>query len=221
MHVVLRRWIQIIVCVTLTDVIASGCGHTLNRTDSSSASSTPLDIKCVEDEAALSCRAMLRLDGEADVNAQDVTDTAQWSSSDERAIVARNGRVAANAAGVATITATLQTGEQTHSSSFLVVVDQKRRPRQAYSLQGEVRDFSSFVGVGGVSVTLVDEEGSKRTVITPAEGETTGQFLFSAVPSGTYRIRVARYGYRSTERTVTVPQSTPYTMTMLAEPPAR
>ena len=182
---------------------------------------TTLSVSCEPKSDALNCRAMGHYaDDRADPRKEtDVTDVVTWATSNIKTASVLRGRVTANEPGTATIVASARSGDETVSSSVLIVVDKVRaRPQVAYDLKGEVRDLSS-TGVSNVSLTLVDDAGQVRTLgAREVASRSDGAFGFAPLLSGQYRLRAAKPGYRPVERLVNVPDPTPLTLVLLSEP---
>jgi hypothetical protein len=148
----------------------------------------------------------------------DVSDVVTWATSNVKTASVLRGRVTADEPGTATIVASARSGDETVSSSVLVVVDKRAHPQVAYDLKGEVRDLSS-TGVSNVSLTLVDDPGQARTLSArEVASRSDGAFGFAPLLSGQYRLRAAKPGYRPVERLVNVPDTTPLTLVLLSEP---
>ena len=181
---------------------------------------TTLTVLCEPKTDALNCRAMGHFaDDRADPRREtDVTDVVAWATSNVKTASVLRGRVTANGPGTATIVASASSGDETVSSSVLVVVDKRAHPQVAYDLKGEVRDLSS-TGVSNVSLTLVDNAGQARTLgAREVASRSDGAFGFAPLLSGQYRLRAAKPGYRPVERLVNVPDTTPLTLVLLFEP---
>jgi hypothetical protein len=180
-----------------------------------------LSVSCEPHDGALNCRAIGQLaDDRADPRREtDLTDAVAWATSNVKTATISRGRVTANAPGTATIVASVPSGDETMSSSVLVVVDSKRTcPQIAYDLKGVVRDLSNN-SMTNVEVTLVDDQGHARTMVTrEADSPADGAFRFIPVLGGQYRLRATKPGYRPVERLVNVPDATPLTLVLLFEP---
>jgi hypothetical protein len=178
---------------------------------------TTLSISCEPDDEALNCRAIWDpADEGVDPGGEtDMTNIAAWSTSNAKTANIVRGRVTAKEPGTATIAASVRSGDETVSSSVLVVVDAEgARPQIAYDLKGVVREPSND-GLTNVELTLVDDKDRARsTVISGADG------AFRIVPlvSGQYRLRATKQGYRTVERPVNVPDAAPLTLVLLFEP---
>jgi hypothetical protein len=120
--------------------------------------------------------------------------------------------------GSATITATLRAGDETVTASILVIAgDEGNCPQVAYDLSGAVRDVSN-AAIPDVVLTLSDDRGGDQVVVTGQnDGPSDGTFRFAPVLGGTYRLRATKFGYRSVERVVNVPDRSPLTMVMLSD----
>jgi hypothetical protein len=180
------------------------------------ATVSALSISCEAHDAALQCRALgqnsaQRTDSSNDA---DLTAAVGWSTSNANTATVVRGRITANAPGLATIGASMRSGDETVSSSVLIVVESERTPQVAYDLKGLVRDVLND-GVKNVELTLVDKQGQTRTTIT---GAADGAFQFVPLLSGQYRLRATKQGYRTVERLVNVPDAAPLTLVLLFEP---
>jgi hypothetical protein len=181
------------------------------------ATVTGLSISCEPDDEALNCRAIVGLaDERADPRRDsDMTNAAAWSTSNVKTANIVRGRVTAKEPGTATIAATVRSGDETVSSSVLVVVDAAgARPQIAYDLKGVVRELSND-GLSNVELTLVDDQDRARSVVTTG---VDGAFRIVPLLSGQYRLRATKEGYRPAERQVNVPDEAPLTLVLLSEP---
>jgi hypothetical protein len=181
------------------------------------ATVSALSISCETHDAALQCRALGRHSEQPtdSSNEADLTEAVGWSTSNANTATVVHGRITAHAPGTSTIGASMRSGDETVSSSILVVVDSDRTPPQvAYDLKGLVRDLLND-GVKNVELTLADQQGETRTTI--ADGA-DGAFQFVPLMSGQYRLRATKQGYRTVERLVNVPDAAPLTLVLLSEP---
>jgi carboxypeptidase family protein len=178
---------------------------------------TTLSISCEPDDEALNCRAIGDLAEEGvDLGGEtDATNIAAWSTSNAKTANIVRGRVTAKEPGTATIAATVRSGDETVSSSVLVVVDAEgARPQIAYDLKGVVRELSND-GLANVELTLVDDKDCARSTVTSGAD---GAFRILPLLGGQYRLRATKPGYRSAERLVNVPDASPLTLVLLFEP---
>jgi hypothetical protein len=151
----------------------------------------------------------------ADPRETDMTDVAAWSTSNVKTAKIVGGRVTANEPGTATIAASVRSGNETISSSVLVVVDgEGARPQVAYDLKGVVRQLSND-GLANVELTLVDDQDRARSTATSG---VAGDFRIVPLLGGQYRLRATKQGYRAVERPVNVPDAAPLTLVLLFEP---
>jgi Carboxypeptidase regulatory-like domain len=176
-----------------------------------------LKVSCEPQSDALQCRAIGEMAYErTDPRREtDLTDTATWSTSSVKTVKIVGARVTANEAGTAAIVASVRSGDETLTSSVLVVVDAERtRPQVAYDLTGVVREPSNN-GIMNVEITLVDGGGHARTTVTSGAD---GAFRFVPLLTGQYLLRATKQGYRAVERPVNVPDPGPLTLVLLFEP---
>ena len=176
-----------------------------------------LNLSCESQEDALDCRAIGQTaDQRTDPRREtDLTGAATWSTANVKTVNIVGGRVTANEPGTATIVASVRSGDETITSSVLVVVDAERaRPQVAYDLKGVVREPSND-GITNVELTLVDSRGHARTTVTRGAD---GAFRFVPLLTGEYRLRATKQGYRTVERPVNVPDAAPLTLVLLFEP---
>lgn len=178
-----------------------------------------LNLSCEAAEAALVCGASTSPTAASETPGPvDVTPEVKWSSSDERIASVRSGRVVGRTAGTVTITATLSAAAARGQASILVIVaDAALSPQVAYEIEGAVRD-SLNSGIADVDVTLLDDHGRQQRVKTARTLD--GLFRFAPVVAGHYQIRAFRHDYRPAEREITVPDSRPLTLMLLADPRA-
>ena len=180
-----------------------------------------LRVLCEPDGDVLNCRAIAQvLDHPAHPPVEtDVTDAVVWTTSNAKTANILGGHVTGNEPGTSIIVASMRSGDETASSSVLVVVDRERTcPQIAYDLKGVVRDLSNS-GIANVELTLGNNQGHARTTTTrQTDSPSEGAFDFGAVLSGQYRLRATKSGYRPAERLVTVPDTMPLTLVMLSEP---
>lgn len=168
-----------------------------------------LRIRCEPQATMLECRAYVD---------EAITDRVRWTA-DTHAVAVQDGNIRADLGGTATVTASLLDVPGSPSASVMVVADaQSGDTRQAYVFEGEVRRFPWADAIAGAHVSLISETGIARSVTTPSHGDAQGRFRFTAVPTGTYRLRAVRDGYRVNEMRVVVPDDMPRTITLLAEP---
>jgi len=152
---------------------------------------------------------------------RDVTDQVRWTA-DTSAVIVEEGRIRPDSGGVATVSAMLMGVAGSPSGSIAVIADARTgETRQAYVLEGQVRQFPSAEGIGGAFVSLISEGGIAQSVTTGSHGESPGQFRFIAVARGTYQLRAVHDGFRATEIRVVVPDDMPRTVTLLPEPRSR
>jgi hypothetical protein len=191
------------------------------RVDVVSAPPVSLRLSCIEDGSLLRCRALASVDrgGEDRLkDERDVTADALWSSSDAAVATVGSGGVGGVAAGSTTITASVVDGHERQAASVRVLVATAgAAPSVAFDIEGAVRD-SSNAGVADVHVSLVDDRGIARDVVTGSTID--GLFRFADVASGRYRLRAVKPAYRPVEKEVTIPASAPLTLVLLAEPAA-
>jgi Carboxypeptidase regulatory-like domain len=175
-----------------------------------------LSVSCEPDSDALRCRAVAMADEHAEPHDEtDMTNSAEWSTSNVKTANIVRGRVTAREPGTATIAATVRSGDQTVSSSVLVVVDAAgARPQIAYDLKGVVRALSND-GLANVELTLVDDQDRARSTVTSGAD---GAFRIVPLLNGQYRLRATKPGYRPAERLVSVPDAAPLTLVLLNEP---
>jgi len=180
-----------------------------------------LRVLCEPADLVLQCRAMERAsDDRSDPTREsDLTQTVAWSTSNARIANVVRGRVTGHAPGTVTIVASVRSGDETLSASVVVIVDdQSARPTLAFDVKGVVRDLSN-TGITNVELTLVDDQGRARTLVTRESARPSdGSFQFVPVLGGQYRLRARKAGYRPVERLVNVPDAAPLTLVLLAEP---
>ena len=192
------------------------------QTSAKTTSIPVLNVSCSGQDDALNCRALEQVAASAVDSREslDVTDAVIWTTSNASAARVVRGQVTSmDEPGSATITATLRAGDETVTASVLVVVgDDGASPQVAYDLSGTVRDVSNSA-IPSVELTLSDDRGGDRIVITGEKGGLSeGTFRFAPVLSGQYRLQATKSGYRPVERVVTVPDRLPLTLVMLSEP---
>ena len=176
-----------------------------------------LKVSCEPQADALNCRAIGKMANEwTDPRGEtDLSDTAAWSTSNVKTANIVGGRVTANEPGTANIVASVRSGDETVTSSVLVIVDAERgRPQIAYDLTGVVRGPSNDV-ITNVELTLVDDNGHARATATSVAD---GAFRFVPLLTGQYRLRATKQGYRAVERPVNVPDAAPLTLVLLSDP---
>ena len=180
---------------------------------------THVRLRCEQHATLLECRALASDDGSSETS--DVTDRVQWTA-DTSAVIVEQGRIRPDSGGVATVSAMLMGAAGSPSGSVAVIADARTgETRQAYVLEGQVRQFPSAEGIGGAFVSLISEGGIAQSVTTGSHGESPGQFRFIAVARGTYQLRAVHDGFRATEIRVVVPDDMPRTVTLLPEPRSR
>jgi hypothetical protein len=178
-----------------------------------------LRLACERRGDALDCRAIgARSDDQTGSRSEsDLTDVVAWSTTNPNAVGMLNGRVTANRPGIATIAASMRSGEETLSSSALVVVTNERPyPQLAYDLAGVVRDPSNS-GLKDVELTLMADREPVSAASRKTGTVSDGAFHFAPLLSGQYRLRASKQGYRPVERRVTVPDATPLTVVLISE----
>ena len=179
-----------------------------------------LTVSCEPDDDALGCHAIGRpADGRDDPKAEtDLTDAVVWSTSNAQAVSVLKGRVTAHHLGVATIIASLRSGNETLSSSAVIVVDEEGgRPKVAYDLKGVVRDLAN-TGITDVQVELKPVVDHQRAAPRRASTVIDGAFQFSPILGGQYRLIATKGGYRPVERRLKVPDAQPLTLVLISEP---
>jgi hypothetical protein len=209
------RWL------TVAAAVALGACHADVPAKGKVATIATLSVSCEPHDEALNCRAIGQIaDDRGEPRREtDLTDAVAWATSNGKTANIIRGRVTANEPGTATIIASVRSGDETVSSSVLVVVDGERVcPQLAYDLKGVVRDLLN-TGMTNVEVTLVDDRGHARTIVTrEADSPSDGAFHFIPVLGGQYRLRATKPGYRPVERLVNVPDATPLTLVLLFDP---
>jgi len=191
------------------------------RVDVSSAPPVSLRLSCIGDESLLRCRALEGVDRTDDrlSEERDVTAAARWASSDEAVATVGAGGVSGIDAGTTTIAASVVDGHESRTASIRVLVSTPgAAPTIAFDVEGAVRD-SSNAGVAGVQVSLVDDQGMTRELVTGVAID--GLFRFADIASGRYRLRASKAAYRAVEKEVTIPASAPLTLVLIAEPAAK
>ena len=169
-----------------------------------------LTVSCEPRGDALDCHAIGRsTDDRDDPRAEtDLTDAVVWSTSNAQAVAVLKGRVTARHLGVATIMASLRSGNETLSSSVVIVVDEEgARPKVAYDLKGVVRDLAN-TGITDVEVELTPVVDHQRAAPRKASTVIDGAFQFSPILGGQYRLIATKGGYRPVERRLKVPDAT-------------
>jgi hypothetical protein len=204
--------------LTLAAILAA-CST--RRVDVVSGPRVSLRLSCIGDGSLLRCRALEAVDrtgADRLSEEHDVTADAAWSSSDETVATVGSGGVSAVAAGTTTIAASVVDGRERRTASVRILVAAPgAAPLVAFDIEGAVRD-SSNAGVADVHVSLVDDHGMARDVVTGSAID--GLFRFADVASGRYRLRASKAAYRPVEKEVTIPASAPLTLVLLAEPVA-
>ncbi|HET9832202.1 MAG TPA: carboxypeptidase-like regulatory domain-containing protein [Vicinamibacterales bacterium] len=186
---------------------------------SATRTQTHVRLRCEQRTTLLECRALASDDGSSETT--DVTDRVRWTA-DTSAVIVEEGRIRPDSGGVATVSAMLMGAAGSPSGSIAVIADARTgETRQAYVLEGQVRQFPSAEGIGGAFVSLISEGGVAQSVTTGSHGESPGQFRFIAVARGTYQLRAVHDGFRATEIRVVVPDDMPRTVTLLPEPRSR
>jgi hypothetical protein len=177
-------------------------------------------LSCEPRGDALDCHAIGRsIDDRDDHRAEtDLTDAVVWSTSNAQAVAVLKGLVTARHLGVATIMASLRSGNETLSSSVAIVVDEEgARPKVAYDLAGVVRDLAN-TGITDVEVELTPVADHQRAAPRKASTVIDGAFRFSPILGGQYRLIATKGGYRPVERRLKVPDTTPVTLVLISEP---
>jgi carboxypeptidase family protein len=183
------------------------------------AAETHVRLRCEQHATLLECRALASDEGSSETS--DVTDRVRWTA-DTSAVVVEDGRIRPDSGGVATVSAMLTGVTGSPSGSVTVVADARTgEARQAYVLEGQVRQFPSAEGVGGAFVSLIGETGLAQSVTTSSHGDAQGQFRFIAVARGIYQLRAIHDGFRATVLRVVVPDDMPRTVTLLPEARSR
>src|SRR5262252_8604351 len=163
---------------------------------------TRVRLRC-EQHTMLECRALASDEGSFELS--DVTDRVRWTA-DTSAVLVEGGRIRPESGGVARVSAMLMDAAGSPSASVMVIADAGRgETRQAYILEGQVRQFPSAERVGGAFVSLIDETGLAQSVTTSSHGEAQGQFRFAAVSRCIYQLRAIHDGFRATVLRVVVP----------------
>jgi hypothetical protein len=213
------------VAASLCPICACGRSRRASGLDAAHRQTSPihLQLRCEPQSELLQCEALASDEPSESENAvQNVTDAVQWTSSNIHDVVVQRGRIHVNRGRAATITATWIEAANKPSASVMVVGDPfLGETRQGYVLEGKVVSFPLADPVGGARVNLIDENGVALSVTTTSGGELEGQFRFGPVSAGTYSLRVVSAGYRSTEKTVVLPDDKVYTLTLLPEPKGR
>jgi hypothetical protein len=198
---------------------ASGACRDTVPTPQRSAATASLRLSCERRADALDCRAIgNRNDDQAGPQSDsDLTDVVTWSTSNPNVVTMQHGRVAASQPGIATIVASMRSGEETLSASVSVVVSKERPyPELAYDLAGVVRDPTNS-GLTDVELTLMADQEHAPAAARTAGTVSDGAFHFAPLLSGQYRLRATKQGYRSVERRVTVPDAAPLTVVLISE----
>jgi hypothetical protein len=208
-------------CGVLIAVVtaASGACRETVPTPQRTAATASLRLVCERRGDDLDCRAVgTRKDDQADSPSEsDLTDNVAWSTSNPNAVGILHGRVTANQPGIATIAASMRSGEETLSSSALVVVTKERPyPQLAYDLAGVVRDPTNS-GLTDVELTLMADREPVPAAARRTGTVFDGAFHFAPLLSGQYRLRATKQGYRPVERRITVPDATPLTVVLISE----
>ena len=177
-------------------------------------------VSCKPGDQALDCHAIGRPADDRDDPREetDLTDAAVWSTSNAQAVAVLKGRVIARHLGVATIMASLRAGNETLSSSAVIVVDEEGgRPKVAYDLKGVVRDLANS-GITDVEVELTPVVDHQPAAPRKASTVIDGAFHFSPILGGQYRLIATKGGYRPVERRLNVPDPQPLTLVLMSEP---
>jgi carboxypeptidase family protein len=184
----------------------------------SPAAQTRVRLRC-EQHTMLECRALASDEEGSELS--DVTDRVRWTA-DTSAVLVEGGRIRPESGGVATVSAMLMDAAGSPSASVMVIANPgSGETRQAYILEGQVRQFPSAEGVGGAFVSLIGETGVAQSVTTSSHGDAQGQFRFAAVARGIYQLRAAHDGFRATVLRVVVPDDMPRTVTLLPDARSR
>jgi hypothetical protein len=206
------------VLIAILGALSGGCRDTVAAPQRSAVSAS-LRLSCDRRGDALDCRAVgTRNDERAGVHGEsDLTDRVAWSTSNPDAVGILDGRVTANQPGIATVAASVRSGEETLSASALVVVTKERPyPQLAYDLAGVVRDFTNS-GLKDVELTLMADREPAADASRKTGTVSDGAFHFTPLLSGQYRLRATKQGYRPVEKQVTVPDTAPLTVVLIAE----
>ena len=199
--------------------LASGACRDAVPTPQPGAATASLRLSCERLGNALDCRAIgNRNDDQVGPQSErDLTEVVAWSTSNPNVVAMQRGRVTASQPGIATIAASMRSGEETLSASASVVVSKERPyPELAYDLAGVVRDPTNS-GLKDVEVTLVADQEQAPAAARKAGTVSDGAFHFAPLLSGQYRLRATKQGYRPVERRVTVPDATPLTVVLMSE----
>jgi hypothetical protein len=206
------------VLIAILAVASAACQETV-AAPRRSAVTASLKLSCERRGDALDCRAIgTRNDEQAGSHEEnDLTDMVAWSTSNPDAVGILHGRVTANQPGIATIAASVRSGEETLSASALIVVTKERPyPQLAYDLAGVVRDPTNS-GLKDVELTLMADREPVADASRKTGTVSDGAFHFTPLLSGQYRLRATKEGYRSVEKQVTVPDTTPLTVVLISE----
>jgi Carboxypeptidase regulatory-like domain len=208
-------------CGVLIAIVAgasAGCRETV-ATPRQSIATASLRLSCERRGDALDCHAIgTRNDEQAGTHSEsDLTNVAAWSTSNPDAVDILHGRATAKQPGIATIAASVRSGEETLSSSTQVVVTKERPyPQLAYDLAGVVRDPTNS-GLKDVELTLMADREPVADASRKTGTVSDGAFHFAPLLSGQYRLRATKQGYRPVEKQVTVPDTTPLTVVLISE----
>jgi hypothetical protein len=206
------------VLIALAAAASGACRETVAAPRRSTVT-TSLKLSCELRGNALDCRAIgARNDDQAGTHSEsDLTDVAAWSTSNPDAVGMLHGRATAKQPGIATIAASVRSGEETLSSSAQVVVTKERPyPQLAYDLAGVVRDPTNS-GLKDVELTLMADREPVADASRKTGTVSDGAFRFAPLLSGQYRLRATKQGYRPVEKQVTVPDTTPLTVVLISE----
>ena len=175
-------------CGALIAIVAAASGACRETvpTPQRSAVTVSLKLSCERRADALDCRAIgVRNDDETGLHSEsDLTDVVAWSTSNANAVRMVRGRATAGQPGIATIAASMRAGEETLSSSALVVVTKERPyPQLAYDLAGVVRDPTNS-GLTDVELTLMADREPVAAASRKTGTVSDGAFHFAPLLSG-------------------------------------
>jgi hypothetical protein len=206
------------VLIAVSTAASGACRETVVAPQRSAAAAS-LRLSCERLGDALDCRAIGTRNEDPTGSRSDIdlTDAVAWSTSNPHAVEMLHGRVTATQPGIATIAASMRSGEETLSSSALVVVTKERPyPQLAYDLAGVVRDPTNS-GLTDVELTLMADREPTPAAARKTGTVSDGAFHFAPLLSGQYRLRATKQGYRPVERRVTVPDAAPLTVVLISE----
>src|SRR5689334_7356665 len=130
---------------------------------------THVRLRCEQRATLLECRALATDEGGSETS--DVTDRVRWTA-DTSAVAVEGGRIRPDSGGVATVSAMLMGATGSSPGSVTVVADARTgETRQAYVLEGQVRQFPSAEGIGGAFVSLISDGGIAQSVTTGSHGD--------------------------------------------------